>query len=216
MSKYIDNSKKYWNDFYKRKDYSYDEIVYDDWLDYHGDIISKEKGVVVDLGCGNGNNTRYLTEKKKQVIACDASEEAIRLIKKNFPDIYGTKCFNMVNPFPFINNVTDLVIADMSLHYFTKEDTIKILSEIRRILVNNGYLLVRVNALANLANENNGFKEVENHLYETSDGRLKRYFDYEDLFKFFNIFQIKTIGEYHMTRYDVPKTTYSLCLKNKK
>ena len=38
----------------------------------------------------------------------------------------------MLDIFPFEDNYTDLVIADLSLHYFREKDTYRIISEIKR------------------------------------------------------------------------------------
>ena len=51
----------------------------------------------------------------------------------------------MLNEFPFEDNSTDLVIADLSLHYFKEKDTNRIISEIKRILKLNGYLFFIAN-----------------------------------------------------------------------
>ena len=40
----------------------------------------------------------------------------------------------------FENNYTDLIIADLSLHYFSDKDTKRIIKEIKRVLKPNGYL----------------------------------------------------------------------------
>ena len=59
---------------------------------------------------------------------------AILNIRKNFPEVKESICFDMLEGFPFANSSTDLVIADLCLHYFSKNDTIKILKDIKRIL----------------------------------------------------------------------------------
>ena len=75
------------------------------------------------------NDTLYLINKGKKVISCDQSSNAINNIRKNFPEVYDTKCFNMLNGLPFEDNSYELVIADLCLHYFREEDTFKVLKE---------------------------------------------------------------------------------------
>ena len=210
------NSINYWNNFYSNTNFTRDNIVYDNWLYSYRDVVDNAGKPIIDLGCGSGNNVKYLMEKNMKVVACDSSIAAIELIKKNFPNIYDTECFDMVEGFPFINGSADLVIADLCLHYFTKEDTIKILSEIKRVLVNQGILLARVYSIDDVDINALNAKEVEKHLYRMPDGRMKRFFAYEDLFEFFNTFQFGNISRYTIDRYGMPKDTYTLKLKNQK
>ena len=98
----ISNSIEYWDDVHK--DYNRDDIVFDDWLDKFESIINNCNTPILDLGCGSGNNTLYLINKNKKVVACDLSINAINNIMKNFPEVYDTKCFNMLDGLPFEDN----------------------------------------------------------------------------------------------------------------
>ena len=127
-----DNSLLYWDNLHK--EYNREDITIDDWLDKFLDIIDDCQTPILDLGCGSGNDTLYLINKGKKVISCDQSSNAIKNIKKNFKEVYDTKCFNLLDGMPFAENSYDIVIADLCLHYFREKDTFKILKEIKRIL----------------------------------------------------------------------------------
>lgn len=215
MNKENENNLKYWDNFYKKKDYKMDDIVYDDWLDKYGKIIDEGK-LIIDLGCGSGNNIKYLMDRGKNVFACDGSKKAIEHAEKNFPNINGSSCFDMTKKFPLGNSISNLVIADLSLHYFTREDTIKIMKEIRRILINKGNLLARVNSTNDTNYKDKDSLEIEPNLYRTKDGRLKRFFSYEDIFTYFNIFDILNIYENETDRYGMLKKTYEINVRNRK
>ena len=47
-------------------------------------------------------------------------------VRKNFPELIDAKCFDMTNGLPFDDNYAGIVIADLSLHYFSEETTFKI------------------------------------------------------------------------------------------
>ena len=133
-----------WNELH-RDFISKNEMKYDDWLEEFEEIISNVNTEIIDLGCGvTGNNTLYLLEKGKEVLSCDFAEEAL----KSVSIIEGAKTllFDMLEEFPFENEIADLIIADLSLHYFKIEDTKRIINEIKRVLKPNGYLLFRVNS----------------------------------------------------------------------
>ena len=107
----------------------------------------KGKTPIIDLGCGSGNDTLYLIERGKKVIPCDYSKNAIENIKNNFPEIERAECFDMTKGLPFEDNLTDIIISDLSLHYFTEQKTFEILDEIKRVLKPNGLLFFRVNSI---------------------------------------------------------------------
>lgn len=206
------NSLKYWDNLFTTWDRN--NIKYDDWLNKFESIIEKCQTPILDLGCGYGNNALYLIEKGKSVIACDQSKNAIKNIKKNLPEIYQALCFNMLDGLPFNDNTFEVIIADLCLHYFTDQETLAIIKEIRRVLINNGHLLFRVNSINDTNYGAGQGLEVEHHLYETSDNRLKRFFDEEDLKYFFQDFTIEYLQEETMdSRYDLKKKLYRGCLK---
>ena len=208
-----DNSLLYWNNLHKK--YNREDIKIDNWLDSFSNIIDNCSTPILDLGCGSGNDTLYLINKGKKVISCDQSINAIENIKKNFIEVYDTKCFNMLDGMPFDNNSFDIIIADLCLHYFREKDTFRILNEIKKILNKKGYLIFRVNSI-NDVNHGAGLgKEIEHHLYQTNDKRLKRFFDEKDIRYFFKEFDIEYLNEEIMTRYKLEKKLYR-CLVRKK
>ena len=209
----IDNSIKYWDNLHQN--YNREDIIMDDWLDDFSDIINNCSTPILDLGCGSGNDTLYLINMGKKVISCDQSSNAIKNIKKNFKEVYDTKCFNMLDGLPFNDNYFQVIIADLCLHYFKEKDTYMILDEILRILSSNGHLIFRVNSINDINHGAGEGKEIEYHLYETSDKRLKRFFDEEDIRYFFKKFDIKYLNEEIMTRYKLEKKLYKCLVKKK-
>ena len=205
---------EYWDNYYA--DYSIIKIEDNNWLNMYNDVFDKTNMPIIDLGCGNGNNIPFLLGKGRGVIPCDGASTAIRNVEKRFPGINAAYCFNMLDKFPLNNNMTDLIVSDLSLHYFTREDTIRILKELKRILVNNGHILLRVNSLNDNNYMNELVSEVEPHLYLTRDGRYKRFFSQEDIYDMFNMFDIKNIREMSTYKYTLEKKLYAVDLKNHK
>ncbi len=208
-----DNSLKYWENFYKTNRKS--EIKTDDWLEEFTAIIEGCSTPVIELGCGRGNDTVYLTGKGKKVIACDQSKNALHHIKVNFPEIYDTKCFNMLNGLPFDNQSASLIIADLCLHYFRETDTFHIMHEIQGVLTPNGHLILRVNSINDVNYGAGQGREIEHHLYVTDDNRLKRFFDEEDIRYFFRDFHIECVREETLLRTKQEKQVYKVCLRNR-
>ena len=206
-------SLEYWNKIFLNFDKK--DIMTDNWLDTFKDKVQNVDTPIIDLGCGMGNNILYLINMNKKVIACDQSINAINNIKKIFKNV-DTMCFNMLDDLPFKDNSCDLIIADLSLHYFKWKDTIKIINEIKRVLKNNGYLIFRVNSIKDKNHGSGSGAIIEKHLYMTNDGLLKRFFDEEDIYRFFKDFDIEYLNEEVMTRYKLEKVLYKGCLKIRK
>ncbi|MBR0423580.1 MAG: class I SAM-dependent methyltransferase [Clostridia bacterium] len=196
--------------------YERNEIKYDNWLDLFQETIKNCWSPIIDLGCGCGNDTLYLIEKGKKVIPCDYSKSAIKNIQKNFKGIETAKCFDMSKGLPFEDNFTDLIICDLSLHYFTEKTTFKILGEIKRVLKPNGVLVFRVNSIKDVNHGAGKGKEIEPHLYETSDGMYKRFFDLKDLEEFFESWEKLYINEETMGRYKTEKVLWKGAVRVKK
>ncbi len=209
LAKIIANDR--WNRIHQN--YEREKIKYDDWLDLFNNEIKNCDTPIIDLGCGSGNDTKYLIEKGKKVIPCDYSEIAIQNIQKNFPEIERIECFDITNGLPFEDNFTNLIIADLSLHYFTEETTRKVLGEIKRVLKPNGLLMFRVNSVKDVNHGAGEGKEIEQHLYKTEDGITKRFFDEVDIYNFFEGWDMLFMQEEKMIRYKKSKELWRCVAK---
>ncbi len=205
------NSLDYWDGIHRN--YERSEIKVDDWLDKFEDIIIETKKPVLDLGCGGGNDTLYLISKGKEVISCDQSENAIKNIIKNFPEVREARCFDMLDGLPFEDGDCDVIIADLCLHYFSDADTKRIIADIRRVLTEGGHLIMRVNSVNDVLHGAGKGREMEHHLFETEGHTIKRFFDEDDIRYYFKDFEIEYMHEEIMTRYDLEKRLFRVCLR---
>lgn len=204
---------KMWDNWSKRRS---SVPTYDLWLDEYKNILEdNKKNEILDLGCGIGADTLYLIERGYNVLSCDFSNEALKSIKKNIPNskiLY----LDMMKRFPIKDNTYSLIIADLSLHYFDNETTIHIMSEIKRILKNNGILLSRV-ASVNDFNFGSGVGEQLERNYYFEGDYTKRFFDSEDVNKYFGIIGSVEMEETSMIRneeeYSKPKMLYKVKVK---
>ena len=173
--------------------------VYDLWLDEYKDILEKNKdNDILDLGCGIGADTLYLIERGYNVLSCDFSKEALKNVEDNIPNS-KTMYLNMLEKFPIDNDTYSLIIADLSLQYFNSQDTIHIMNEIKRILKTDGIVLARV-ASVNDFNFGAGVgEELEKNFYFEGD-YTKRFFDLEDVNRYFGIIGSVEAEETSMTR----------------
>ena len=207
---------KIWNDLHK--DFANkNSLKYDDWLEEFDEIIKTIDADIIDLGCGvTGNNTLYLLEKGKKVISCDFAEEALKEVEK----IKGAKTllFDMLNVFPFEDNSAELIIADLSLHYFREKDTNRIINEIKRVLKPNGYLFFRINSTNSTEYKElieKGEEQIESNLF-FSNNMEKRFFSNEDIKKFFENWKFICKREENMARWCADKIIWKCAVQNMK
>ena len=179
-------------------------IKYDDWLDRFSELISACDTPVIDLGCGSGNDTKYLIERGKSVIACDHASDKVTRLRKAIPKA-EVICMDMREEFPFHSSSAQIVIADLSLHFFDEATTFRILEEIKRVLKSDGVLLFRLNAIPDYHIDRAGEIELEPHFYQTERGSFRRFFDREDIRRFFKEWKLLYLEEETMYRYNNPK-----------
>ena len=84
---------------------------------------------------------------------------------------------------------------------------------LKRVLKPKGLLFFRVNSVKDVNYGAGEGKEIEPHLYETDDGRLKRFFDLNDIQKFFANWDKLYIHEEVMSRYGAEKVLWRGALK---
>ena len=187
------DNRIYWNKVYE----GINEIkpVYDLWLDKYKDILEKSRDTkIIDLGC-------------------DYSKEGLNIVKRYIRNFEIVE-MDLTEKFPFENESIEVIIADLSLHYFDENTTKSILNEIKRILKYDGYLIARVNTIKDVNfNAGNG-EEIEKHFYLTKEG-YKRFFDEEDIKNFFGIFEIHNMEETVMNRYGAEKKCFEIVCINK-
>lgn len=186
---------------------------YDDWLDKFENISEKSKNMpIVDLGCGSGNDTLYLYERGFDVISCDYAIEALNRLKYFIPEP-KTKLFTMRSGLPFEDDCAKVLIADLSLHYFSKKQTDSILREISRVLVSGGYLLCRLNSIKDTNHGAGQGIQIEDNFFDI-DGNKKRFFDRNHVDMFFESWILEYVNECEMNRYSEKKIVWEIAARN--
>ena len=183
--------------------YSTNGEEYSSWLDKYTEKSLKCTTKVLDLGCGIGYDSDYLTKKGLEVIACDFSEVALRRLRERVPNV-KTMQLDISEPLPFNNNSFDLIVADLSLHYFDENTTEKIMKEIKRVLTPSGCLLARVNSIYDVNHGAGDGEKIEDNYYFVG-GYNKRFFTVEDAQRFFSIIGNVKAHEENMSKYHKPK-----------
>ncbi len=98
---------------------------------------------ILDAGCGSGPLTEALRDRGARVTGVDASAAMVDLARQRLGDEIDLHVADLAEPLPFTDSEFDDVIASLVLHYL--EDWTGPLAELRRVLKQDGRLMVSVN-----------------------------------------------------------------------
>lgn len=93
----------------------------------------------LDLGCGDGAFTGVLVEAGAEVVGADVAQAALERARARHPDVEH-RLLEIDGPLPFRDCQFDLVWASEVIEHVA--DTARWLSEVRRVLVPDGRLLL--------------------------------------------------------------------------
>ena len=185
----------------------------DPWLERWRHILeASPKSPVLDLGCGTGQDTLFLTELGLSVIAADFSEEALRLTRVRAPAA-KTKTVDLTRGLPFADTTFGVIVASLSLHYFPWHQTKRLLNDVRRCLEPGGHLLARFNSTRDPHYSAAEKQQIENNFYLVG-GMPKRLIDKHDVDKLFEkSWELLAADERVTRRYGGQKLVWEIAAK---
>jgi len=111
--------KLYWNQFYKKKK---GVLESSDFATFIMDYFKEEKFFILDIGCGNGRDSYYLS-KKHHVVGCDLS---------SVPENKKHCLFIEENMVTIDKKPYDLIYSRFSLHSISDENQRDLLQSIEK------------------------------------------------------------------------------------
>lgn len=195
--------------FLQLKELVAEDIFVNEWLESYLPLLTQYKSLdILDLGCGVGNATSYLLKEKFKVISCDLSRLALEWMHKHLPHASIFQC-DFLSGLPLRSNSIHVIIADSCIHYFSWDETKKIIKELYRILAYNGCILLRVNSTKDRNYGAGQGKQIEKNYY-LRNGRLKRFFEETELRKLFREMRIIKLREVNTNRFGKLKHQWEL------
>ena len=185
---------EYWKEHINKK------LEDDIWIRNYREYFSGE-GKCLDLGCGIGQYTKELMSYGYEVTSADISNIALEKVKEFNDNIVKV---DMKEELPFSENEFDLVFANLSIHYFSDEDTKKLMLEIKRILKEDGLFIGSVNGIQGYEKIKDTAVELEKH-YWFNKNKYVRLFDKDDLEKYLDVFDVLNIEEKETVRFNHKK-----------
>lgn len=171
-----------------------------DWLERYQDHLAKKS--ILELGCGDGKDTRVLQQYASSVIAADLNPE---------PNPYPLKVkLNHANPLPFPPKTFEVAVASLCLHYFNWQKTQAVFNDVSRILKKDGLFICRLNSNQDAHYGAGSAEEIEPGLFHV-EGQLKRFFNEEDVHRVMDpCFDILTLEHKTIDRYRLPKSVFEV------
>ena len=191
--------------------------TYTTWLNEFKEYFDNSKLSILDLGCGNGEDTNWLLENGYNVISVDFSKSAIQQVRKINSQAFILDMSNLEDWNQLKDNSFSVVIANLSLHYFDDSITIMIMKQIKRVLIDNGVLIARVNTNLDTEFGAGDGVEIEPNFYRNLErGIDKRFFTQESAFKYFSIVGNPTINLKTIEYIGKKKQIFEIVVKNNK
>ncbi len=181
------------------------------WIDEYKEKYFNKGGLCLDLGCGIGQFSKRIMEYGYDVISADISSIALNKVKEFNDNIVN---FDMRKEFPFEDDKFDIVFANLSIHYFSDEETRNIIKEIKRILKKDGLFIGSVNEIQGYENIKDTAEVLDYHYY-LNKGKYVRLFDVEDVKKYMSDFNILRIDEKETIRFEHKKNYIVFICKKK-
>ncbi len=107
---------------------------------------SKERGSLLDVGCGNGTDSFFFAENGFTVTAVDFSEsgiEGLNVVAKERGLSITSSVGDISKTLPYKDGSFDVVYAHLSLHYFDDATTKRVFKEMHRVLKKGGLFFVK-------------------------------------------------------------------------
>jgi len=176
----------------------------------------------LDLGCGGGNNTKFLQEENFNVFGIDYSETSIRLtknvVKKKFCNQIVRGDFKNL---PFKNSFFDLIIDRMSVTHNSEMDIDNIIAEVSRVMKKNSIFISSFHSNKNpdltygqkkgndYSNFKNGKFKYSSIVFATTPKILK------DKFKKFKILDFKELKTINLIKKKIESSSYIIVLRKR-
>lgn len=170
------DQRKHWNNAHQKQ-----------WLHAHSqhqtdfakevNALIPKHARILELGCGEGNDSIYFADQGHKITATDFSDVVIAQNKKRYTNAnlhFAEQ--DISQPFDYPDNSFDVVYARLSLHYFPDKTTREIFKEIKRVLKPGGSLHFMCKATGDGIYGKG--EKLEADMYEL-DGHVRHFFSKE-------------------------------------
>ena len=171
---------------------------------------SKKKDIkILELGCGTGNNIKFISELGYDVYGVDGSKSACRIandfIREN--NLEATIIESKFQILPFKDESFDMLVDREAMYCGTLDSIKESWKEANRVLKQGGVVISFMYTVDNIwckkANKDNSIAtKIENNTFiDFKEGNFKNtgivhFCEYDELFQIFNFLDIKLINKH--------------------
>ena len=106
-----------------------------------------KKHTILDIGCGNGDFAKKISDKVGLIYCLDTSQEFINLCKINVSNKNNIKILKLGNDYTnlsFLKNINfSIIIANSVVQYYrSQEEIMNLVKSVKKIAVKNAYFLI--------------------------------------------------------------------------
>ncbi len=138
------------------------------------DLFTKKlpkKSKVLDVGCGPGRESNYLSNHGFQAVGVDVSEKMLTIYRQVNPD-FKSYLASMLN-LPFNNDIFDAIWTARAIIHIKKEDLATVFHEFYRVLKPKGII-----GLITMITKSNNLEHEEKFIDEPGDKNLVYWINY--------------------------------------
>lgn len=182
--------KNFYNKNYKRFDISRVRI----WSSVRKfTSFMKPNSKVLDIGCGNGKNIKYLLDNCMEVKGIDFSSKLVEICQEKNLDVIEADMRNL----PYQDNTFDYGICIAALHHLQEEkDRIQALNEMIRVCKDGAEILVTVWSVEQCSTSNEkhrNFTYGDNYVPWENVNRYYFIYDKQHIEEFLKEFNVKEL-----------------------
>lgn len=176
-------AEKYYNEFFEH------DIFLCERKNYIEEFMNElpSSGLILDLGCGNGQHSIYLAKNKPNcnVVGVDFSSTMLEYAEreKDNEKVSNVR-FVHGNFLPFLNSLEDYAIGVLAVFCFTCLTPAEIktaLNSIYKILLPYGKIFIAVHEDLSVKNSGTGRYEVVPEIYDSTEKQYFKYFSEREM-----------------------------------
>lgn len=127
-------------------------------------LTAKKRASVLDVGCGNGRNTKFVRKHGHKVISVDMVDD------------FGQRMTLGVDPLPAKDNSVDVILANYVMMFLNKDERAQLVSEFKRVAKKDCTLVIELYAAKDSESKTKSeVMELQKQIFEQMGWQKVRY-----------------------------------------